>query len=500
LNRATNFFEDLLSKNEFAFIFWSTIIFYFFLFFNPNNKTLVISFFLYLGFLFFFTKDFKKSLLLAFLASWPILVGKTYEIKLITTQQLNMPSRPYGVNELIVISVREIFISLMFILLIREFILGKRKIFKFDIFAFSLGLFFVSLVIAAVFGSIRPNISLIFSLFYLEPIIFYFYLRNLIQEKKKILMPSLMVFAAVVIFEAILATLQFIKQGAVGLSLEISQKFLPLSLGVDEDISFLRPVATFYHANQLAQFILPYLFLLLPSLFLFFKKLNNLMLIAFMASFWVLLLSLGRSAWISFLVCFLAFLFILEKRWHLRLKIRKKVIRFLLLSLPFVLPVFFLYLMPRLINTFYAFQVYGGAYTRIILFKESFDIIKQFPFFGVGLGMDVFYSYQQSLFKATSIFSYLPEAVHNGYLHLLVQAGIFSLLIFLFTCSLFLRNLLRAIKNQPNLIIKALQLAVFLGLLAPFLNDLFQGYIPNLHEIIFFTIIYSSSNQLKDLI
>ena len=489
--------KNFLLKDEKIYVFCLTLFFYFCLFFNPNNKTLILSFFVYLLLLFLRNKDFKKSLLLAFLASSPILVGKTYEIKLITAQQLNMPSRPYGVNEFIIISAKEIFIGLMLILLIREFFLGKRGIFKFDIFVFTLSLFFVSLTSAAVFGSIRPNISLILSLFYLGPIIFYLYLRNLIQERKKILMPSLMVFVAMVIFEGILVTLQFIKQGAVGISLEISQ-LLPLALGVDEDRFFLRPVGTFYHANQLAQFILPYLFLFLPSLFSFFKRrFNNFMIFAFMFSFWILLLSVGRSAWGSFLICFLIFLFIAERRWHLRLKITKEVSRFILISLPFVLPIFFIYFMPRLINTFYTFQIYGGAYTRIILFKESFEIIKQFPFFGIGLGMDVFYSYQQLLFKSVSIFSYLPEAVHNGYLRLLTQTGIFSLGIFLFTCLIFLKNLLRAIENEQSSIIKVFQLAVFLGLLAPFLNDFFQGYLPNLYEIVFFSIIYSNRNQLR---
>lgn len=487
-------------KEETFYTFFLTLGFYLFLFLNLNNKTLILFFFIYLFLLYLRNKDFKKSLLLAFLASWPILVGKTYEVELVTPQQLNLPWRPYGIAEFIVISVKEVFIGLMLLLLIRDFLMGKRKVFKIDIFSLVLILYFVSLVVASVFGSIRPNISLIFSLFYLEPIIFYFYLRNLVQEKKKILFPSLMVFAAIVIFQAILTTLQFMKQGTLGLSLEISHEFLPLSQGIDEEITFFRPLATFYHANQLAQFILPYLFIFLPSLFLFFKKLNKVMLIAFMASFWILLLSLGRSAWGSFLICFLAFLFILEKKWHLRLKIKKEVLRFLLLSLPFILPIFFIYLMPRLVNTFYAFQVYGGAYTRMNLIREAFDVIRQFPFFGVGLSMDVSYSYQQSLSKAVSILSYFPEAVHNGYLHLLVQAGVFSLLIFLATCFLFFRNLLKAIKNQPNLIIKVLQLAVFLGLLAPFLNNFFQAFLPNLQEIIFFTIIYSSSNQLKSLV
>lgn len=500
-NSAWRKFRRAFGRDE-SLIFWVTLIFYLLLYFNPNNKTLVLFFFLYLLVLYILTKDFKKSLLLAYLASWPFKVGKTYEIELVSAWQLDLPWRPYGIANFIVISVQEIFIVLMLILLVRDFFLGKRKVFRFDIFSLCLFFYFASLVIASVLGSIRPEISLIHSLYLLGPLILYLFIRDLLIGKRNIIILSLAIFSSMVILETSLATLQFIKQNTIGVSIEISQEFLPLSVGIEEEAFLFRPLTTFNHANELAQFLLPYLFIFLPSLFFGLKKVPRIFLFSFVAGFWTLLLTLSRSAWLSFFVSILVFLFILERRWQLRLRLRKEVLRFLALSLPFILPVFIGYLLPRFINSFYAFEIYGGGYTRIELIKESLETIRQFPLFGVGLGMDVFYTYQQSLVRTITptVFSYFPEAVHNGYLYLLSQVGIIAFLIFLGTCALFMKELIKAIKRENLMLGKVVLLSVLLGLITLFVNNVFQASVPNLREIVFLCIIFTNKRELRQLV
>lgn len=476
---------------------------------------------IYLLVVYLLTRDFRKSLFLAYLASWPLRIGKTYEIPLISPNELINTDRAFGISEFIVISIREIFIVIMFLVLLRDLVLKKLKTFKLDWISIFLFLNFLFLVLSSIFGSLRPEISLTLSLFALEPLILYLFLKNCLV-KKKILFPSLAIFTSMIIVVSFLATLQFIKKGTLGLSIEISHEFLPLSLGIDENIFVFRPLATFYHANELAQFLLPYLFIFLPSLFLVLKKLNKVLAMSFVFGFWVFLLTLGRAAWLSFLIGFLIWLFILEKRWGLRLKIKKQFLKLGLRILPLFLLILIGFVFPRLINTFNSFQIYGGAYTRWELVKDSLKTINQFPLFGVGLGMDVFYSFQQSLEKlvfsgvsvnnenlyllqqyliksAPSVFSYFPEAVHNGFLYLFSQVGFIAFAVFLTTCTLLLRQFFLAIKKTKIIIHKAILLSVSLGIISLFFNNLFQAFIPNLQEIVFLTILFTSQEELKQL-
>lgn len=484
--------------------FLLTTFFYFFLFFNPNNKTLAIFFFIYLFLLYYFNKNFKKSLLLAYLASWPFNVGKTYVIEHVPAWQLNLPFRPYGIASNIIISIKEIFIVLMILVLIRDFFLGRRDVFKFDKFSFLLLLYFSSLTFASIFGSVRPEISLIYSFYSIKPLVLYWYTRNLIKNNKDVLLSSIVIFSSIIILQAVLASLQFIQRRPLGLSIEESQEFLPISGGIDEEIYALRPIGTFSHANWLAGFLLPYLFIFLPSVFLRFKKIDKIAFLSFLFALETFLLTLGRSAWVSFFIALIIFLFIVEKKWKLRLKLKKEILKLFYFSLPLVLPFTIFFLIPRLVNTFYAFEIYGGGYTRIELIRETWETIKQFPFFGVGLGMDIFYSYQRStqrlLSYSKSIFSYFPEAVHNGYLHLVVQTGIFPLLIFLLLSALIFRELIKHINKEKIILRKILLLSLVLGLLSPFFNAFLQPFLPGLQKMIFLSIIYIDKKNLRQLI
>ena len=482
------------AKEE-IYTFWVTLGVYFLASFSPNNKILVLFFFFYFFLLYLLNKDLKKSLLFTYLATWPLRVGKTYEIELVSAWQLGLPWRPYGIANFIVISIKEVFIFLMLAFLIKDHLFYRKKVFKFDTFATILALYFLSLVIASLFGSIRPEISLIYSFFSIEPLILYFYLRNYLKSKKRLIFNSLAILSSLVVIEGVLATLQFIKQNTIGLSIEISHEFLPLSMGVDEDIFTFRPLTTFYHANEFAQFLLPIIFILFPFIFSKFRKSGNkIYAFSFIIGFWSLLLSLSRSAWLSFFICILAFLFIVEKKWKIKLRLQEQVKRLLFASQLILLPIMLFFIVPRLVNTFYSLEIYGGAYTRLELIKKSLETITQFPIFGVGLGMDVFYTYQNTLRSSDpSVLLTFPEAVHNGYLHLLSQTGIISSLFFYGCCLIFIRKIFINLVNAKTVRYRIFLLSTGLGLLALFFNNFFQPGHPDLQVIIFASMMYAQN-------
>ena len=58
-----NFFDKFKKTNEWKKMFFISLVFYFLLLFNLNNKTLVLMFFILIFVFYLFNKSFKKSLL-----------------------------------------------------------------------------------------------------------------------------------------------------------------------------------------------------------------------------------------------------------------------------------------------------------------------------------------------------------------------------------------------------------------------------------------------------
>ena len=474
-------------------MFFISLVFYFLLLFNLNNKTLVLMFFILIFVFYLFNKSFKKSLLFAYLASWPINVGKTYVFEFVHSWQLNLSFRPYGIADTIVISIREVLMVLMLAILVREFFMGKRRVFKFDRLSLLLAGYFLSLVLSSVLGSIRPDISLILSFYSVSPLILYWYVRNLIEENKNLFFPSLAIFLSIIILEFVFAGTQFILRNPIGLSIEESQNFLPMDQSLEAEILGFRPVGTFSHANGLANFLLIFLFIFLPSMFGIMKITPY----AFLFALGGILLTLSRSAWLSFVFFLIIFLFVIEKKWRVRLKISKGIKRLFFLSFPVTLPFLIFLLIPRLVNSFYAFDIYGGGYTRVELIKEAVETIIQYPLFGVGLGMEILHYYQNSLGGYGGIASYFPEAVHNGYLSLFVQAGIFPLIFFLLISIVVFRGLIKSLRTEKEVFRRILTLSLICGLGSIYLNGFIQPFLPDLQKVIFLSMIYGG--QLKHL-
>lgn len=162
--------------------------------------------------------------------------------------------------------------------------------------------------------------------------------------------------------------------------------------------------------------------------------------IVYCSLFTALLLSFSRAAWLAFAISFFILLIIyLIQKNYLKIKILSK---YIFISILITLVFYSIY--PNLFKT----RIYGGtrlenksSQERIASIKESKEIIKDNIFFGTGIG-----NYTLALenkYPEKEIWYYQP--VHNTYLLILSEIGIFGFLFFLFIFSyLFFLNL----KNQ----------------------------------------------------
>lgn len=463
-----------------------TTIFYCSLLTNPNNKTLLVYFFIYFIVVFRLVKNFRTAILLTYIAALPLNNGKEYSIELVPAAELNIPLRPYGIITAFYVSLKEILTMIMALVLFKDILQkGLNKLRALSFLPISLFVYFISVVVATMLGSIRREISLIHAAYFIQPFIFFLFLQSmsfLKRENKTILA----IFCAALVFLFFLTTRQFLLSGPTGSSLEVQENF-SVDDSLDAGASFYRPAGTFSHANWLAHYVLPYAVLFFPTLFLTFPsvEVGNLTFFLTMAT---LLLTTSRSAWLSVFLSTLVVLFVAEKKWNMVLRLRLHAVRTLIICIPALLLFGFYYIIPRVINTLYSFQLYGSGYSRNLLTKEAIDTILQNPLFGVGLGMDSYYAYTHSLYKTQyGIYSYFPEAVHNGFLSLVVQVGLFPMVIYLIIFGFLTYQMIMKIRHTNN----NTRRLFYLSALAAPISQLINGFfVPSLADLNIFLLFY----------
>lgn len=477
--------------------FYLTTIFYFFLLFNPNTKTLVLFFFGYLLMILFVNKNFKLSLLLAYLASLPFPAGKTFEIEFVSSEALGIPLRMRGIDATFVISVKEIFLAAMAFVIIRDFFLHKEKNIYFDALGTLLFLYFASFVAASLLGSINPNVSLLFSLYELRPLILYWYVRQLIRDRENFLFPSLAIFSSALLLEFGLATLQLVSEVQLGPAIQQNRGFSPE--GDPELGQFVfRPVGTFFHPTNLTHFMLSYGILFLPSLFFGSKGQANFGVFPFIFAIATILLTLSRGAWTSFCFTLAVFLFVVEKKWHIKLRLVKTIKQIVFLGLPLVIVFLFVFVTPRLVSTFSFFGSSGGGATRTKQAAITWQIIRNHPFWGIGLEMDTLYSYLYYPSLETNIFREFPEPVHNFFLRILVQSGFIPLILLVFISLIIFRKFFQSIYRERTTKNKLILLSVALGVAGLYIYANAQPLF-NLQDVVFLMLAYTHKPNLNSI-
>lgn len=486
----------------FLTVFFPTIVFYGLSFFSPNNKIFILLFCVYAIVMYVLHIRWKDVLLYCYLAVLPLATGKKIPFDLVSFREFNLLAfRPYGISAEVIITLADACAILMAIVILKDYIVGaQRKKYR-DPTAIGLLFFFLVTILSTVYGSLRPDISILHSLFFLKPLIIYWYITHHVQTSlmwKK----SLYIFAASLWLVMIVSGVQLLKQGPIGSVLELTPDYIPYDTSSDSGQVF-RPVGTFYHANTLANYVLPYVFIMLPFLFATISHVHSgICITSFVVGFFVLLLTLSRSAWISFFVGFVVYVMYIEKVWNMRLKFVKKAKNIVIWWLLPLCMVILAFVLPRIMNTSFTFDRYGSAETRVLLLRDAAEAAKENPIFGVGLEMDLFFMYVRSVRNriTNGVIFFFPEPVHNGYMRLLLQVGFVGsigyavAIIFLFREE---KHLVDVAKGIPH---KHIVAATIGGIVALAMNSMFQPLVLNIQDIVLYVLLNKAYYRSRDLI
>lgn len=274
------------------------------------------------------------------------------------------------------------------------------------------------------------------------------------------------------VFSSILAFWQFFIQGSVGgawyfIGERFFTKFSPgIALADINNTAILRPYAAFAHPNILAFFLLAVIIFVLMRLS-WEKGLEKLFLIFVMAlSTLALLSTFSRVA----IFCFMLFLI-----YYVYILIKKKTKPYLPVLFLLSIFVYFFYFSERFFNLSFLLRDY---LFRQDLFLIAYSIFIKNPYLGIGFGN--FYSHEALYQKTVS--PTLLQPVHNVYIMLIVEAGIFAfVLIIQFILGTFRRLFLTVKKTKKEIkdfyisILFYFLCLVFVGFFDHFLITLQQG-------------------------
>lgn len=464
-------------KKEEGFIFWSSLSFYFFLyFFNFSNKSLFLFFALFTVGLIVKFKSLEQGLFWSFVASLLFLVGKRYSFNLIPPEALYNPRAPEGYNVVFTFKVSTVLCLFMLPFLVKSFFSRLQKSsekIRVSPESFSLALL-VLFTILSVTNSTGTSISGLFLVDFFQPVLAFLFSKHIINWKKK---KNLLIFMLLsqVVFISFLSLRQLSRGNALGNSLEIAgelSRFGVVGSGLDEQSGRFRPLGTFYHSNYLAAY-----FLSVPLLVMLFfwqggektKEKLFYLIGPFFLSILLLVITLSRAAWLSLFLGTICLVWFMEKKYQLR--IPKFYLKRLLILLILFLVLFAVFVVPRFLYSINSFGGSGGAVFRERLSKEAWELVAKNPFWGVGLKRSV-----PEMLKNNplGVVRGAPFQVHNWFLLFLVENGLFSLLSLLFLINFCLKKAIAIIVEKKKNLFKVV---VFSSVLAIIFFGFFHNFI-----------------------
>ena len=254
----------------------------------------------------------------------------------------------------------------------------------------------------------------------------YFLLRSTLDVNDLKVIPLLL--SSMLIFQSIVASIQFLTQGNVGILAESANVDFPFGLTATEEEELFRSSGASYHANTLAMLLI----ILIPYLYSFKSTFTNI--IKFVWIF-VLFTTYSRIAWLIGGAEFL-YLNISSMAFILKKKINIFLFMIFFIALIIINPLFLI----RLETVPEALNEQGSWGVRIKTYQEAWHLFSQSPFTGVGANMylasilddpvtDLYQQGQVNVFKK----------IHNFFLEILAENGIIGLSIIL----IFLTGVLR---------------------------------------------------------
>lgn len=386
--------------------------------------------------------------------------------------------------------------------LILLFILWRRIKFSFllheKLILILFGMYGLSFV-----DSAMPFLSFSFTLGELMIIVWGVYLilatKNTTKfEVKKIIFTLAIIFTVILLQNTIIVFGQIIKGGALGLAIEKTEVAPVFGLGADERAGIFRPFGFNIHPNGLANGVILVgmsILILLQYLSEKFAQKNSLIsklfVVVVLASSILVILSLSRAA---FIAVFLSLIFFSyrhpkepKKFKNLLHKIAIKSNLWIKFSALMLIGFFTLTLTTRLFDSIYSFTELGGFSTRSEQYAEAFQVFKNFPIFGTGVGMFMPASYQ--LFPS-GIMRYFPEPVHNSFLLFLAERGVMAASIYI---TFFMYFCLEISRSKLSKLMKTM---IYSGIISSFVMMLFHpqsNFLSFLIVIILFIIHYEKT-------
>jgi len=450
------------------------LLFFLFLFVLPNNKFFFIWSFLYLLVILLLTASIEETIVYIF---WPFYIfeaGQLY-IKQVIPESFLMTDL-YGNGRSIYLLFSPFLILtivLFFVYFVRVFVKKEKTGISFISLLFLISFFFATF---AVKSSIIPAYSFFYFWEKFSFLIWFLLLKSCFfsankKKREQFLVSLFQILLLIFSLDLIHVLIQYFRGAVLGTVIEKAYSLPSFGEGSDE-FSSVRPIGLHSHANSLSNWIIT-LFFTFPLFYPILRKkgkknfINKFFLVLYLSIFFVLAISLSRSAYLALIISFL-FMLIFEKKFLI------KIVSYLCsilekFKLIFLIAIFFVSIKigQRLYHSFYSFSGNGGFSTRTSQFKDAFSLIKMNPFFGFGIGM--FIPVMFHLIPGGDILSF-PENVHNGFLLFIAERGIISFF-FSFLAIFFL---LRGILFKK---IKRIYKTLFvLGIISNFVMMIFQPF------------------------
>lgn len=480
----------LLRKPE-DYIFYSAFIINILIFFLvPGNKFLVAAIFGLTALHIILFKNIRLGLMLGLATSSFFSVGKTYETELIPRDLIQSEYFPNGLMVQTVITATHILEFLTLLYLVYDTV--RNKTLRLTLPVVLTSVISVITLLSALIASRRPDISVVIAVKSFETPVFAFLMFQIAATVKNARKYVLSFLLSAVLFQSLIMGVQFFKHSFIGSNVENSS-YVSAGSSVDEDIFDFRPLGTFTHPNEAAQYLVFVLPFFLACLYSGSREYRMRLFVAVAAGTGALIATQSRSAWISFGLAVTGLVYVVEKRWRLHIHVphfsRRTIIAAAVAGGGICLYV----LSKRISQSTYSFEDQASFSTRIELVKEWLSLILLHPLLGVGPGMSVMEVFYQS---TSFIIKSFPENVHNTYLLMASETGLAGLVSYaVLVVYMLKRTLAAAVSGQGA--VRLASVGILAGFSGMLINMLFQPY-QQLGIIILVTSVYCLYNSDYD--
>lgn len=431
--------NSILNLGKELYLFNTIVFFYLSIWvINPGYKFITAAFLFLIFVVNIKIKNLRLSLLVVFIVSNILFVGKTYVTQLIPIGVFDVNLFPDGFLIYQVITPSNVLATLMLIVLIRDLFTAKIKIDFFKSTNLLLIIFYLYNLLSDLFGSKNPSLSISSYLLGLNSLIMYFYIISYVRADEKFIKIIIGTFCAFIFFESIISLQQFVNLSLIGKNIEYLSGITAWGAPADEIGLKFRPLGTYYHAVWFASDLVIWLIF---TISMYIKTHNMKLLFISLLGMMILALTLTRSAWIALVIAILIMFFVLEKikkqKINIVIGLKYKIVflAFGLLSL--------FAITPRIVKSLYTASDGGGAF-RLEQLAPTIQVILQHPLLGVGKRM-LIPTATDAL--PDTIFGRIPLDVHNWFLLLTAEHGIPSLLILTLFVVISLKELLRRLAH-----------------------------------------------------